>query len=1041
MKKLNVIIWLSILTQLVYAQEKPKEWENALVNQVNRLPMHAFFKPYAAKEAAMKRLQENSRELLLNGTWDFHYAKNPASRPADFYKKDFKMESWSKITVPGSWEVQGFDAPIYTDVSYPFPPNPPHVPKDYNPVGSYKRTFTVPADWKGMDVILRFSGVESAFYCWVNGEFVGYSEDSRLPADFDVSKHLRPGLNDVSVEVYRYSDGSYLEGQDYWKFSGIERNVALIARPKTRVEDFGLKAELSNAYKDGAFKLALKIKSETSFDGSSVKVEVSDGSRVMYTNTRKLKSRSDLAFNLESSFSNVKPWTAESPHLYTLTVSTLDKNGRVTEAFSHRFGFRSVEMKNGLFLINGVPVKIRGVNRHEFNPLTGRSITKESMIQDIKLMKQFNINAVRCSHYPNIEDWYELCDEYGLYLVDEANLESHGMESTKMETLANHPDWLVPFQERVERMAVRDRNYTSVVTWSLGNESGYGKHFETVYHWLKKYDPSRPVQYEGARRTGISDIYCPMYARVYHLREHVNQRQPKPLILCEYAHAMGNSVGNLNDYWDLIWKYDQLQGGFIWDWVDQTFLIKDEKDNEIWAYGGDMGYVGVPNDSNFCANGLVSANRSLHPHIWEVKKVYQPVHFEPVSLSDRKILVTNRFDFINLDDYEFEWQIKADGEVLSKKPFTLKGLKAHESREVILDLPSLTSAPGREYFLHINAYYKGNHPLIPAGHLQAYEQFLLPVEKLLMARTPAQGPLNVRDHKESIVISGNSFEVAFSKKNGQLFSMKQGGNELLKESLVPNFWRPLTDNDVANGLQQRCATWRDAPRDMKLERITHTKSGNQMLVNVVYDLAKQAAKVHMDFSIDAQGVIDVNYKLLTGSKPLPEIPKVGMHMVLKGEYDQMQWFGRGPHENYWDRKSSALVDLYKSDVWSQFHPYVRPQETGNKSDVRWFKLANARGEGILVKGKQPLNISAWNFPMSELMYVPFKIQRKHGGSIQKQDMVWLNIDYLQMGVGGDNTWGAQTHPEYTITPVDMSYGFTIIPLGKGITAADLNKKF
>lgn len=1040
MKKINLLIGLFLFLQCSLAQQQPKEWENPLVNQVNRLPMHAFFRPHSTKEAAIKQ-QASDRELSLDGTWDFHYAKNPASRPSAFYQKDFDVREWSKIAVPGSWELQGFDSPIYTDVAYPFPANPPYVPHDYNPVGSYKRTFTLPAHWKGMDIILHFGGVESAFYCWINGHYVGYSEDSRLPAEFLVNDYLQAGTNDITVEVYRYSDGSYLEGQDYWRYSGIERSVSLLARPKVRIQDFELKADLVNGYKDGLFRLNIEMDKNTSFTNSSLQIEVAENGKIIYSSTKKLSDKTGSTISIENTFAAVKPWSAEAPDLYTLTVSTLDKGGKVSEAFSHRFGFRTVEMKNGLFMVNGVPVTIKGVNRHEFEPKTGRTITESSMIEDIRLMKQFNINAVRCSHYPNIERWYELCDEYGLYLVDEANIESHGMEATEARTLANFPDWIVPFQERVERMVKRDRNYTSIVTWSLGNESGYGEHFETVYHWLKKFDASRPVQYEGARKTGLSDIYCPMYARIWQLREHVNQRQSRPLILCEYAHAMGNSVGNLKDYWDLIDEHDQLQGGFIWDWVDQTFPIKDQAGNDIWGYGGDMGFVGIPNDSNFCANGLVLADRKLRPHIWEVKKVYQPVRFESVPFTNNVVRITNKFDFINLDDFDFEWQVKADGEIIARKNFDVQGLNAHQSRNITLDIPDFAVRNNTEYFLHLNAYYRGSHPFIPEGHLQAYEQFPLPAGSKDIVKNSIQGNTQSAEYANRIVVSGNAFEVSFSKENGQLYSLRRNGKELLQTGITPNFWRPLTDNDVANGLGTRSLTWKEATGEMTLENLTSEKSGNNTLIKVAYNLEKQNCKIGISYMIYPDGTIETDYKLTTGDIVLPEIPKVGLYMVLQGEYDQMTWFGRGPHENYWDRKTSAMVDLYKSDVWSQFHPYIRPQETANKSDVRWFSLQNATGDGLLIKGKQPLSISAWNFPMKDLMYIPFDVERKHGGSVRKQDMVWVNIDYMQMGVGGDNTWGAQTHPEYTITPEDMSYGFTIIPVDKDTNLVETGKQY
>ncbi len=1037
MKK-NILFTLSILCSLLLNGQqgyKGDEWQNAQVNQINRLPINAHFIPYSKKENASSRAVSNDRIISLDGVWKFQYSKNPASRPVDFYKVGYNISDWKDITVPGSWELQGFDAPIYTDVSYPFPVNPPYVPTDYNPVGSYKHTFTVPAEWKDMDVILRFGGVESAYYCWINGEFVGYSEDSRLPSEFLINNHLKKGKNDLSVEVYRFSDGSYMEGQDYWKYSGIERSVSLIARPKVRIEDFILKADLSDDYKDGIFNLDIKLNKP---EKGSVQIELLDGNHVIYKDSKKLKEKeSSLSFT--KTFADTKRWTAETPNLYTLNVMTLDKNGRQTEAFSHRFGFRKVEMKNGQFLVNGVAVKIRGVNRHEHMPVTGRTITEESMLEDIRLMKQFNINAVRCSHYPNIERWYELCDEYGLFLIDEANLETHGMEAVEMGTLANQDNWMHTFQERVERMARRDRNYTSIVTWSLGNESGYGKNFETAYHWLKDFDQSRPVQYEGSRKTGVSDIYCPMYARIYNLREFVNIRQPRPLILCEYAHAMGNSVGNLNDYWDLIWKYDQLQGGFIWDWVDQALKAKDKEGNDIWAYGGDKGFVGIPNDSNFCANGLVRPDRKLAPHIFEVKKVYQPIHFEPVPFEKSKVKITNRHDFINLNDFDFVMRIKSDGKIITEKKIAVEEIIAHDSRIVNIDIPDINAIPSTEYYLHLDAYYNGNDPMIPKGHLVAYEQFLLPTASKAANHQNPSGTITAAEENNIVTITLTNASAGFSKETGQLVSLRYNGKEYLQSGLVPNFWRPLTDNDVANKLGTRADTWKRAANNMKLESFTTVENANRnIVVKVIYDMEEQQSKINLDYIIYPDGVVDVNYKLIVKHDSLPQIPKVGI-MILNPGYNQMTWFGRGPHENYWDRKLSANIDLYKQDVWSQFEAYIRPQETANKSDVRWFALQNDSGEGLLFKGKQLLNASAWNFPMSDIDYTPFNIERKHGGSIKKKDMVWVNIDYKQMGVGGDNTWGAQTHPEYTITPEDMSYGFTIMPVNMGDNLPDKSK--
>lgn len=1029
MRKLFIIA--SALLTFFVLRSQPKEWENQWVNQINREPIHASFIPYVSEKAALTKDVSGERRYSLNGIWKFHYAKNPASRPASFYEVGFDVSDWKEIEVPGSWELQGFDAPIYTDTRYPFPADPPHVPTDYNPVGSYVTDFTVPESMNGKDILLHFGGVESAFYCWINGQFVGYSEDSRLPSEFLINKYVKPGKNKLAVEVYRYSDGSYLEGQDYWKYSGVERDVMLIARPKVRIKDFEILADLTNAYQDGALDVKVTLDNRQPVRGASVQLKVLDGDKEIATARLAAKHNTDTLLSFAKAFPGVKRWTAETPNLYTLVVNTLDKKGQVTESFVQRFGFRKVEIKQGMLHVNGMPVLIKGVNRHEHDMHKGRSISVESMIEDIRLMKRFNINAVRCCHYPNQEEWYELCNEYGLYLVDEANLESHGMEAHPEGTLANMEGWDIPFMERMERMVERDKNVTAIITWSLGNESEYGKHFETLYHWTKKRDASRPVQYEGGGVKGLSDIYCPMYGRVWLLRQWANQRQNRPLILCEYAHAMGNSVGNLNDYWDLIYKYDNLQGGFIWDWVDQTFAIKDEKGHAIQAYGGDMGFAGIVNDSNFCANGLVAADRSLHPHIWEVKKVYQYMHFEGVPFSTNQVKVTNRHDFVSSDIYEYMWTVKADGEVVSQGRLEMPVIAPHQSAVVNIPVPEIHAKPGTEYFLHISALTKEETPLVPKGHVAASEQWLLPIASEPVNRTKASGQLSMDETAESLTLSTTSAVLSFSKENGEMISYKVRGKEYLKEGLRPNFWRPLTDNDVANGMPERCATWKQAGNRLELSDFSCASSSDksEVIVKACYKMPEQASACSVTYTIYADGIIRTDFAFTPGEKELPEIPRVGMRMILKGEYEQMTWLGRGPQESYWDRKSGMDIDLYKATVWEQYHPYVRAQETGNKTDVRWAALQNNTGEGLLIKAVgDPLNVSAWNFPIEDLYYIPSLTKRVHGGSIEKKDLVWLNIDSKQMGVGGDNTWGAQTHPEYTITPVAQSYRFYLIPV-------------
>lgn len=1041
---------LSLTCASAWADNVP--WQDARVNEINRESLEAHFLPFINEKAALdqqalpdvKRFEVNTateRRVSLNGTWKFLFSKNNDACPENFYKQGFSTRKWSNIEVPGSWEVQGFDAPIYTDTRYPFPPNPPYVPTDYNPVGAYVREFTVPQGWDGMDIFLDFEGVESAFYCWVNGELVGYSEDSRLPAHFNVTRYLKKGKNKLALKVFRYSDGSYLEGQDYWKYSGIERDVYLYARPQSRVKDFKLTAEMVNAYKDGDLDLDVVLNKPQ--QGQRVEVKLLDAAnQVFFSKDKQISGAADTLFTVEKFVKDALPWTAETPNLYTLVVNMFDAQGKPMESFAHPFGFRTVEMINGQQLINGVPVLFKGVNRHEHDPLKGRSIDVASMLEDIRLMKHFNINSVRNCHYPNHYQWYSLCDKYGLYLVDEANLESHGMMFHKDETLANYEDWETAFMQRMSRMVKRDRNYTSIVTWSLGNESGYGKHFETIYHWTKKFDTTRPVQYEGGGYQSVSDIYCPMYARIWSLRRHINQRDARPMILCEYAHAMGNSVGNLQDYWDLIYKYDQLQGGFIWDWVDQTFAIKDEKGHDIWAYGGDMGYVGVHNDSNFCSNGLVAADRTLHPHIWEVKKVYQYVHFKPVAFTANRVQVTNWHDFIDLSGYQLKWTVESDGKVVQEGWMDFPEIPARQSGEMVLPLKALPASQ-QEYFLKLEALTRKDAPMVPAGHIAAMEQWQLPVEKIAPKVEAASGVLQSQRSAEAITVKGeNGFYISFDAKSGEMTALNYHGKNLVKEGLQANFWRSLTDNDVANGTDVRCRTWKNAGKDAVLKSIEMQESADKKMVTVTtsFDLKEQESALQVIYRIRPNGAVNVAMHFTPGKKQLPEMPRLGMRMVLPAEYDQMTWLGRGPQENYADRKDFASIGLYSASVWEQYHPYVRAQETANKCDVRWVALRNQAGEGLLVTGEKPLSVSAWNFPMEDFLYRPFDCGRLHGGSIEKKDMVWLNIDHMQMGVGGDNTWGAQVHPEYTITPCAWQYNFTIQPLNAQSDAVELSHK-
>ena len=1031
---LNTFLTLLFVCASAWGENVP--WQNPQINEINREPAHAHFIPYtneanALKQQALPAAQRfavnpaTERRISLDGTWKFLFSKNNEECPTDFYKMGYNTKRWKDIQVPGSWELQGFDSPIYTDVAYPFPANPPHVPTDYNPVGAYVREFTVPAHWKGMDIFLDFEGVESAFYCWVNGKLAGYSEDSRLPAHFNITPFLKAGKNKLAVKVFRYSDGSYLEDQDYWKYSGIERDVYLYARPQSRVQDFKLVAGLTNGYKDGDFNLDITL--HKPHPGGIVEVKIMDKGNVIYQHKKEITSATDTLFAQKHLFPAILPWNAETPNLYTLVVSTYDAQGKALESFTQPFGFRSVEMRNGMQLINGVAVLFKGVNRHEHDPHHGRTITVESMIKDIQLMKQFNLNAVRTCHYPNRYEWYALCNEYGLYLVDEANIESHGMQAHKDGTLANNPDWEVPFMQRMSRMVLRDRNITAIVTWSMGNESGYGKHFETLYDWTKKFDPTRPVQYEGGGYDAKSDIYCPMYARVWALRRHVNQRDARPMILCEYAHAMGNSEGNLQDYWDVIEKYPSLQGGHIWDWVDQGLYAKTPDGKFYWAYGGDLAPKGTPSSANFCMNGLIAADRTLKPHIHEVKKVYQNIAFSLLDYHEGWVELRNKYFFTDLSDFNFTWKLEGNGELLATGTIDNVSLAPQQTGKFKTSFPAIQVKPGVEYFLNFYASLKNEDGLLKAGTKLADAQVSLPFYQPFVAEVQSS-PVIADDAASLLTLTAGNLSVGFDKETGALTSYKEGSTELIKEALRPNFWRPVTDNDMGNGMNKTLRPWRDAGRQAKLLSMKQKALGKEAYEVVShYKLPVGESDFIVAYHFSGKGYLDVNCTFIPGNDTLPLLPRMGVSITLNKQFSQMEWLGRGPHENYIDRNTSSYVGLYKGSVADQYFPYDRPQENGNKTEVRWMSLTDTAGQGLMVVGQPYVSTSAYLFPTEDLDEPGLRKSQRHLSDIQFKDMVTWNIDLKQMGVGGDTSWGAYPHQPYLIPAERMSFSFRFCP--------------
>ena len=1017
-----------------------QDWENPAVLSRNTEPPHATCVPYAsAGDAAQGDPSRSPFRISLDGLWKFKWVPSPSDAPAGFEKEDYDVGGWTDFPVPSNWEFKGYGQPIYLDEAMPFRGDPPYVPRDNNPVGSYRRAFTVPDAWKGRQVFLHFGGVNSAFYVWVNGKEVGYSEDSKTPAEFNITKYVRPGENTLALKVFRYSDGSWLEAQDMWRISGIERSVQLYSTPDVRIRDFQVNASLDNTFKNGKLDVRVSVRNHRPgpVRGYRLKVELlgPDGASAIRAPLHcavAVPAGGETDGVVEGLVTLPLHWTAETPNLYTVVVSLLDPKDRTIEAVSSKTGFRNVEIRDDLLRVNGVPIRIRGVNRHEHDPRNAKVVSEELMVEDIRLMKRFNINAVRTSHYPNVPRWYELCDRYGLYLVDEANIESHGVGFDPDKTLANKPEWQAAHLDRTRRMVERDKNHPSVIIWSLGNEAGDGINFQATYAWIKKRDTTRPVQYEGAKLNPHTDIFCPMYARIPRLEEYARTNEDRPLIMCEYAHALGNSVGNLQDYWDVILAHPELQGGFIWDWVDQGILRTNGKGEAFWAYGGDFGPQEVPTSKNFCCNGLVLPDRKPHPHVWEVKKVYQQIHASPVDLEAGKLRIENRFDFTDLREYAGAWKLEAEGRTVGGDNLPEIELAPHQSLDIEVPYPKFAPEPGIEYFLTVSWKTRKATPLVPAGHEAAWDQFLLPVQAPESKTVDPGGlpPLIMKENGDSFFFEGKNFSLMFEKAAGTIASLKYEGADVLGSGPVPDFWRAPTDNDYGNEMPVRCAVWREAGRARKITATTGERLGpNHARVDVTGTLPAGNSGFTASYTIYGSGDIIVSQTFTPGADGLPELPRFGMQMVLPAGFDTMTWYGRGPHENYWDRNTSAAVGVYSGNVMDQYHPYIRPQENGYKTDVRWVALTNGEGKGLLAVGMPLISMAASRFLPDDYEYGPEKDQR-HPTDMKPRDMVVFNVDLRQMGVGGDTSWGAKPHDEYMLFPKSYSYSYRLRPFSR-----------
>ena len=1006
------------------------EWQDPNVNAINRAPMHTNYFAYESEQAALKGCRlASDNYMTLNGTWKFNWVENADQRPTDFYKADFNDKGWDDMQVPGVWELNGYGDPIYVNVGYPwrsqYKNNPPYVPTVNNHVGSYRKVIEIPADWKGRQIMAHFGSVTSNMYLWVNGKFVGYSEDSKLEAEFDLTKYLRPGKNVIAFQVFRWCDGTYLEDQDFFRYSGVGRDCYLYTRTTNHIEDIRITPDLDAQYKDGTLQIAVQMKGKGTVD---LKLLDKAGKEVT-TAQVKGSGKQTATMNV----SNPEKWTAETPNLYTL-VANLQENGKIIESIPIKVGFRKIELKNGQILVNGQAVLFKGADRHEMDPDKGYVVSKERMIQDIKRMKELNINAVRTCHYPDNNLWYDLCDEYGIYVVAEANIESHGMGYGD-ETLAKNALFAKAHLERNQRNVQRGYNHPSIIFWSLGNEAGFGPNFEACYKWIKAEDQSRAVQYEQARTNEYTDIYCPMYLPYDRCEEYCKGDIDKPLIQCEYAHAMGNSQGGFKEYWDLVRKYPKYQGGFIWDFVDQSarWFTKDGK--EFYGYGGDFNRYDA-SDNNFQDNGLISPDRVPNPHAYEVGYIYQNIWVKPVDLQKGEISIYNENFFRDLSDFYVEWQLLANGEVLQSGIINDLKVGPQQTVNQKLNYTLDNICPCKEVLLNVAFKLKNAETLLPAGHEVAYQQLTVreykAPENLLTEKKIAHDYTStpvVEDNDEYyLIVKGDNFHLDFARSNGYLSLYEVNGLSILNEGaqLTPNFWRAPTDNDMGAGLQKKYLAWKNP--EIKLTSLEHTTENNLVVVTAKYDMPSVSAKLTLTYRIDKQGAIEVTQSMTTDKNAqVSNMFRFGMRTELNKQLANIQYYGRGPIENYVDRNNCTNIGKYVQTVDEQFYSYIRPQETGTKTDIRWWNQTNKGGNGIQFVGKAPFSASALHYTMESLDDGLEKDQR-HSELVPQTDYVNFCIDKVQMGLGCVNSWGALPLEKYMVPYQDYDFTFVIKPI-------------
>ncbi len=1011
------------------AQER-EYWGQPEVYEVGKLPARATLTPYASMEQALER-GESEWVLDISGEWKFSWSQTPAEAPEEFESIFYDDSEWATIPVPGNWEINGYGMPIYTNVTYPFEKNPPFVPHDDNPTGCYRHRFVIPDAWENRRVILHFESGLAAMYVWVNGFEVGYSEGTKTAVEFDITNMVQKGENILAVKGLRWADGSYLEDQDFWRLSGFDRGVKLYTVDDVRIADMFVVADLDESYKRGVYTSTVTIENGLSqrFNGSLELNLVDKAGRVLIKESRQFAveagSRADVA--IEKQLAKVDLWSHETPSLYTTVVALRGADGDIIEATSSRTGFRKVEIKDAQLLLNGKPLMINGVNIHEHNPATGHVICRELMLKDITLMKQYNINAVRTSHYPQPTEWYDLCDEYGILLVDEANIEAHGCGTGWHDSYPEfHPshreEWKGTHHDRVRAMVERDKNHPSVILWSMGNESSDGAVYGEMYTWIKERDKTRFVQLEQGYGGAHTDIICPMYPPMGEFRRYAEREDlSKPYILCEFAHAMGNSTGNFREYFDIMALGKHMQGGFIWDWVDQGIDAVGRDGRHYWAYGGDFGAWMYTHDENFCCNGVVSPDRTPHPGLNEIKKVYQDINFE--LLDSGVVRIHNDFNFVDLSAYSLCYEVLCEGVKVAEGEFSDVKCKAGKSVDVAIAMPELEK--GKEYMLNLYALQREEHPLIPVGHKVASEQVALS-DYNFDARKP-HGNLKIREGEDWLVAYAGDIGVLFNKNNGRLERYVSGDRDVMAQLPEAWFWRAPTDNDWGAGFQRTANVWR-TNRGRTIES-SITVDGNVVVARNVRELVDAQSLFITTYSFMGDGSLRVEVEWERKGEFVPELPRLGMRMILPEEYTNLKYYGRGPWENYSDRKESSFIALYEQSTDEQLFPYVRPQESGNKTDVRWLELTNEQGEGLRIEGLQPLSISAMPY-RSEDLDPGFSKKQMHYSDIEPRREVVLHVDLAQRGLGGDNSWGAEPHDEYRLTADKYSYGYIIRPVQK-----------